>query len=123
MLRSSAQIVALSNYINTFGQHLLQQHGERIHKIALDVGFTCPNRDGSKGIGGCTFCNNSSFSPNGKAPEPLEAQMDSGRHAILRRTRAKKYLAYFASRQNWRSHRQGCLAGIPRLRERMADAV
>jgi len=36
--------MALSDYIHTFGQHLLKQHGERIHKIALDAGFTCPNR-------------------------------------------------------------------------------
>lgn len=92
--------MALSNYINTFGQHLLRQHGERIHKIALDAGFTCPNRDGSKGIGGCTFCNNSSFNPNIKQPKSLEEQLDSGRHAIGKRTRAKKFLAYFQAYTN-----------------------
>ena len=92
--------MALSDYIKTFGQHLLGQHGERIHKIALDAGFTCPNRDGAKGIGGCTFCNNNSFSPNGQKAQTLEAQLDSGRRAIAKRTRAKRYLAYFQAYTN-----------------------
>lgn len=96
----SLSIMALSDYIQTFGQHLLGQHGERIHKIALDAGFTCPNRDGAKGIGGCTFCNNNSFNPNGHKAQTLEAQLDSGRRAIAKRTRAKKYLAYFQAYTN-----------------------
>lgn len=92
--------MALSDYIHTLGQHLLEQHGERVHKIALDAGFTCPNRDGVKGIGGCTFCNNSSFNPKGEQPKTLEAQLDSGRRAIAKRTRAKKFLAYFQAYTN-----------------------
>ncbi|HNA81625.1 MAG TPA: TIGR01212 family radical SAM protein [Thiobacillaceae bacterium] len=90
----------LSNRVHTFGQYLLHKHGERVHKIALDAGFTCPNRDGVKGIGGCTFCNNSSFSPNGRQPAPLSDQLDSGRRGIDRRTRARKYLAYFQAYTN-----------------------
>ena len=117
--------MALSDVVNTFGQWLLAKHGERVHKIALDAGFTCPNRDGSKGIGGCTFCNNASFSPNEaeapaatcspphampsadqaqvsrkRLPGALEAQMDSGRRAIARRTRARKFMAYFQAYTN-----------------------
>lgn len=92
--------MALSDFVNTFGQALLRRHGERVHKVALDAGFTCPNRDGSKGIGGCTFCNNASFSPNGRDPAPLEAQMASGRLAIARRTRARRFLAYFQAYTN-----------------------
>jgi len=75
-----------------------------VHKIALDAGFTCPNRDGSKGIGGCTFCNNASFSPNGRNPVPLAEQLDSGRQGIARRTRARKYLAYFQAYTNTYAH-------------------
>lgn len=92
--------MTLSTYINTFGQYMLRRHGERVHKIALDVGFTCPNRDGSKGSGGCTFCNNASFSPNGKNPPSLQQQLASGRRAIGRRTRAAKFLAYFQAYTN-----------------------
>jgi radical SAM protein (TIGR01212 family) len=90
----------LSQRVHTFGQYLLNKHGERVHKIALDAGFTCPNRDGAKGIGGCTFCNNASFSPNGRQPAPLADQLDSGRRGIDRRTRARKYLAYFQAYTN-----------------------
>ncbi len=90
----------LSERVHTFGQFLLHRHGERVHKIALDAGFTCPNRDGSKGIGGCTFCNNASFSPNDSTAAALDAQLESGRQGIARRTRARKYLAYFQAYTN-----------------------
>ena len=90
----------LTERVHTFGQWLLAKHGERVHKIALDAGFTCPNRDGSKGIGGCTFCNNASFSPNDRKSAPLSDQLDSGRRGIARRTRASKYLAYFQAYTN-----------------------
>ncbi len=92
--------MALSDYVHTFGQHLLLRHGERVHKIALDAGFTCPNRDGSKGIGGCTFCNNVSFSPNGRTPPTTQEQINQGKRAIYRRTRARKFLAYFQAYTN-----------------------
>lgn len=108
----------LTDYVHTFGQWLLARHGERVHKIALDAGFTCPNRDGAKGIGGCTFCNNASFSPNawagegnavppqvlpqrlGRPVRPLEEQIEAGRMGIARRTRAHMYLAYFQAYTN-----------------------
>lgn len=97
---SSAGIVVLSERVNTFGQFMRRRYGERVHKIALDAGFTCPNRDGRKGRGGCSFCNNASFSPNGRRPPALSAQLAQGRAAILRRTRAKHYLAYFQAYTN-----------------------
>ena len=92
--------MALSDYLLTFGQHMLQQHGERVHKIALDAGLTCPNRDGVKGIGGCTFCNNASFSPNGRIPPALSEQIKSGKHSIGKGTRARHFLAYFQAYTN-----------------------
>ena len=92
--------MALSEYIHTFGQFMLRRHGQRVHKIALDAGFTCPNRDGSKGIGGCTFCNNASFSPNGRDAPSIATQLASGRRAIARRTRARRFIAYFQAYTN-----------------------
>jgi len=79
---------------------MLARYGERVHKIAIDAGFTCPNRDGSIGRGGCTFCNNVSFSPNGRKPVTVAEQIESGRQVILKRTGAKKYIAYFQAYTN-----------------------
>jgi radical SAM protein (TIGR01212 family) len=116
--------MGLSDRVNTLGQDLLARYGERVHKIAIDAGFTCPNRDGSKGIGGCTFCNNHSFNPADSAvscgstgltpilpstggqirrarlPVTLEAQVAQAKKAIERGTGAKKYLAYFQAYTN-----------------------
>ncbi len=90
----------IANYINTFGQVMLAHYGERVHKIAIDAGFTCPNRDGSIGRGGCSFCNNVSFSPNGRRPDQIAEQIESGRRVITKRTGAKKYIAYFQAYTN-----------------------
>jgi len=90
----------LSRYVHTFGQAMLARYGERVHKLAIDAAFTCPNRDGSKGIGGCTFCNNQSFSPNSRQPAALEEQIEAGRRVIGKRTGARKYLAYFQAYTN-----------------------
>lgn len=90
---------------------MLHRYGERVHKIAIDASFTCPNRDGSKGLGGCTFCNNVSFSPNGRRPPGIIEQITAGRRVISRRTGARKYLAYFQAYTN-------TYADIDHLRER-----
>ncbi|MCU7830413.1 MAG: TIGR01212 family radical SAM protein [Candidatus Thiodiazotropha sp. (ex Myrtea sp. 'scaly one' KF741663)] len=90
----------LAAHVPTFGQYLLKHYGERVHKIALNAAFTCPNRDGTKGIGGCTFCNNVSFNPNGRQPAPLDQQIEAGRQVIRKRTGARKYLAYFQAYTN-----------------------
>lgn len=92
--------MSLSDHVNTLGQSLLRRYGKRVHKLALNAGFTCPNRDGSKGRGGCTFCNNSSFSPAGHTEVPISTQIDAGRRVVARRTRANSYLAYFQAYTN-----------------------
>jgi radical SAM protein (TIGR01212 family) len=79
---------------------MLARYGERVHKVAIDAGFTCPNRDGSIGRGGCTFCNNVSFSPNGRKPTQIAEQIESGRQVIRKRTGATKYIAYFQAYTN-----------------------
>lgn len=90
----------LSNYVNTFGQSMLAKHQQRVHKIAIDADFTCPNRDGTIGRGGCTFCNNVSFSPNGRKPASLEQQINAGKEVLVKRTGAHQYLAYFQAYTN-----------------------
>ena len=92
--------MALSDYVHTFGQALLRRYGERVHKLAINAGFTCPNRDGSKGRGGCSFCNNSSFSPNARAAPAVGVQIDAGRRVLARRTGARRFIAYFQAYTN-----------------------
>lgn len=94
----------LSRRIHTFGQAMLEKHGERVHKIALDAGFTCPNRDGAKGIGGCTFCNNKSFAPGCREQAPLEGQFDRARRRIFHATGAQRFIAYFQAYTNTYAH-------------------
>ena len=106
----------LSEYVNTLGQDLLKTYGERVHKVAIDAGLSCPNRDGSKGIGGCTFCNNSTFSPNGRDPDTILKQIQNGREVISKRTGAKKYIAYFQAYTN-------TYADIQTLRQMYATAL
>jgi len=94
--------VTLADYVNTLGQKLLKQYGRRVHKLAINAGFTCPNRDGSKGRGGCTFCNNASFNPNTRQPPSVAVQIANGREVIAKpkRTGAKLFIAYFQAYTN-----------------------
>jgi len=106
----------LSERVHTYGQYLLRRYGERVHKIALDAGFTCPNRDGTKGHGGCTFCNNASFSPSaGKQPD-IVAQIAKARDVIARRTGAQRFIAYFQAYTN-------TYADIEQLRSMYREAL
>ncbi len=90
----------LDQVVRTFGRAMREKYGYKVHKLAIDAQFTCPNRDGTKGIGGCTFCNNVSFSPNARKPPAVEQQIEAGRKVILKRTGAKHYLAYFQAYTN-----------------------
>lgn len=92
--------MALSDLVNTFGSDLKRRYGERVHKVAINAGLSCPNRDGSKGRGGCTFCNNASFNPSARHPPPVAEQIAAGRAVILKRTGARRYLAYFQAYTN-----------------------
>lgn len=78
--------------VNMFGQDLQRRYGEKIHKLTLHGAFTCPNRDGTLGRGGCTFCNVSAFadeeSQQLSIPEQLKIRKDE-------LGRAHRYLAYF----------------------------
>ncbi|MBQ4306274.1 MAG: TIGR01212 family radical SAM protein, partial [Bacteroidales bacterium] len=53
---------------NTFAGHYRRKYGERLQKLVLDAGFTCPNRDGTVGTGGCTYCDNAAFHPGYSIP-------------------------------------------------------
>ncbi len=86
--------------VHSFGKAMQEKYGEKIQKIAINAAFTCPNRDGSKGSGGCTFCNNVSFSPNSHSPPSIQSQVESGKRVLVKRTGARKYIAYFQAYTN-----------------------
>lgn len=99
-MSEKSQGMVLSDRINTYGQDAMRRYGERVHKIALDGGFTCPNRDGTKGTGGCTFCNNVSFSPTAGSRISVTQQIEQAKYAISQRTRANYFIAYFQAYTN-----------------------
>ncbi len=82
----------LHTVVNMFGADLQRRYGEKIHKITLHGGFSCPNRDGTLGRGGCTFCNVASFADENAQYDSIEDQLSRQSGKI---TRAKRYLAYF----------------------------
>lgn len=76
--------------------------GERLQKLVIDAGFSCPNRDGSVGTGGCTYCDNAAFHPNYSTPgKSILEQLEEGIKFHRRRyPRVKHYLAYFQAYSN-----------------------
>jgi len=86
---------------NDYSSFIKQQFGERVQKVSLDTGFTCPNRDGTKGIGGCTYCNNNTFNPNYCKPtKSITQQLDEGIAFFAKKYDSQKYLAYFQAYTN-----------------------
>lgn len=68
----------------------------KVQKISINAGFTCPNRDGSKGFGGCTYCNNQTFNPSYCATQKsVSQQIEEGKTFFARKYPEMKYLAYF----------------------------
>ncbi|ENM5772978.1 TIGR01212 family radical SAM protein [Vibrio mimicus] len=82
----------LHRLVNTIGQDLQRRYGEKVHKLTLHGGFNCPNRDGTIGRGGCTFCNVASFANEETQQKSIHDQLKDRAGEIKR---AKKYLAYF----------------------------
>ncbi len=87
---------------NSYANYFKRTFGGRVQKLTIDAGFTCPNRDGSVGIGGCTYCNNDAFNPSYcTSSKPILQQIEEGIefHAV-RYKRAESYLAYFQAYSN-----------------------
>jgi len=87
---------------NAYSDHMKKKAGGRVQKLTIDAGFSCPNRDGTKGNGGCSFCLNDAFSPSYCMPEKsIAKQISEGIEFHARRyRRAEKYLAYFQAFSN-----------------------
>ena len=87
---------------NSYSRYFKGLFGTRVQKVTVNAGFSCPNRDGSVGTGGCTFCNNEAFSPSYCTPDKsVRRQIEEGIEFHANRYRkAEKYLAYFQSFSN-----------------------
>ena len=87
---------------NAYSNYFRSLYGARIQKVSIDAGFTCPNRDGTKGTGGCTYCNNDAFNPSYCLPEKsVKQQIEEGiRFHKWRYSEAVSYLAYFQAFSN-----------------------
>lgn len=87
---------------NSYSGYFRRLFGTRVQKLSVNAGFSCPNRDGTVSTGGCTFCNNSAFSPSYCTPQKnVRQQLEEGIEFHRRRYRtAEKYLAYFQSFSN-----------------------
>ena len=87
---------------NAYSNYFRSIYGARVQKVSIDAGFTCPNRDGTKGFGGCTYCNNDAFNPSYCMPaKSVSQQIEEGiKFHKWRYSEAVSYLAYFQAYSN-----------------------
>ena len=84
-----------------FSQFIKEKFNGRVQKVSIDAGFTCPNKDGTKGKGGCTYCNNNTFNPDYCKPiKPILVQINEGIDFFSKKYKTQKYLAYFQAFTN-----------------------
>ncbi len=83
----------------SLNDYLKEKFGEKVYKLSLDLGFTCPNRDGTLDTRGCSFClaGSSHFASTG---QDINEQIERAKELVLKKTKAKKFIAYFQSYTN-----------------------
>lgn len=102
---------------NEFASFLKAHFPFKVQKISLNAGFTCPNRDGTKGQGGCTYCNNQTFNPDYcKTEKSVHQQLEEGKQFFARKYPDMKYLAYFQAYTN-------TYAGLEGLKRKYEEAL
>ncbi len=84
-----------------YGKHLKSIFEKRLQKLSVDAGFTCPNIDGTKARGGCTYCLNHSFKPTYCKPKKsITEQLEEGKQFFAHKSQNQDYIAYFQSHTN-----------------------
>lgn len=84
-----------------FSGEMKRTFGCRVHRISVDAGFTCPNRDGRAGTGGCIYCGGEGSGSFGIVPElSVAAQIEHGKEIMTRKYKARKFIAYFQPYSN-----------------------
>ncbi|NOZ25289.1 MAG: TIGR01212 family radical SAM protein [Nitrospirae bacterium] len=102
---------------NSFGRYIKSLFGLTVYKVNVDAGFTCPNRDGTVGYGGCIYCNNDSFRPSSCRPVlPVREQISNGLVYLRKRYGAERFIVYFQPYTN--TH-----APVERLEEMYREAL
>lgn len=102
---------------NEFGPWLKNLLGMKVQKISINAGFTCPNRDGRVGVGGCTYCNNQTFNPEYcRTEKSVAQQLEEGKRFFSRKYPEMKYMAYFQAYTNTYS-------GLDDLKRKYEDAL
>jgi radical SAM protein (TIGR01212 family) len=86
---------------NAYSNFLKAKFGCRVHKVSVDMRFTCPNRDGRVARGGCVYCNNDAFvPPYARARFPMQEQIENGMRYLKKRFKAQKFIIYFQAYTN-----------------------
>ncbi len=94
--RHSESITNMEKRYNLYHDFLKEKYGCRVHKVSLDMGFTCPNRDGTVAQGGCIYCNNDSFvPPYARSRYKMDFQIKHGIEYLKNRFKAEKFIIYF----------------------------
>ena len=84
-----------------FNTYLKETFGEKVYRVPVDAGFSCPNRDGTKGVGGCIYCDSQgSAAPFVHRNLPIGEQIEEGIQRVLKRYKAKKFIVYFQAFSN-----------------------
>ena len=107
----------MEQYYHDFGTWIRKQLPFRVQKISIDAGFTCPNRDGRIGIGGCIFCDNKSFNPSYCShKKSVTEQLEDGKRFFAKKYPEMEYLAYFQAYTN-------TYDAVDKLKQRYEEAL
>ncbi len=102
---------------NDFTSFIREKFDSRVQKVSINAGFTCPNKDGTKGTGGCTYCNNNTFNPDYCKPiKSITQQVNEGIEFFSKKYKSQNYLAYFQAFTN-------TYAPIEKLRDMYEEAL
>ena len=101
--------------MKTLSDHYRETYGCKMYKLALDGGFSCPNRDGTLGTGGCIFCSGSGEFAEG-GPDPVAVQLERAKQRVAAKNKGGKYIAYFQAFTN-------TYAPVERLRQLYLEAI
>lgn len=101
----------------SFNKYLKDKFGQKVYKISLDGGFTCPNRDGKTGTRGCIFCSKGGSGDFAESREmSITEQIESGKKRVEKKIKSGKYIAYFQAFTN-------TYAPVEMLRQKYEEAI